>query len=94
MQRLTSRWTCSACGEIWNVISKPTSQAGVCDACQGELTQREDDRAEAVTVRLENYRSQTEPLLGYYRSHGVLREVDASRSPELVFASLVSELAA
>ena len=94
IQRLTVRWTCSECGEIWNLVSKPTSQAGVCDTCQGELNQRADDRPEAVTVRLDNYRSQTEPLLGYYRSKSVLREVDADRSPDLVFASLVDELAA
>lgn len=92
VQRLTARWTCSGCGEIWNVISKPPSRAGVCDVCQGELTQRADDRPEAVTVRLENYRSQTEPLLGYYRSKGVLREIDANRSPDLVFTGLVEQL--
>ncbi|MHC4997145.1 MAG: adenylate kinase [Planctomycetota bacterium] len=93
VQRLTARWTCSGCGEIWNVISKPPSQAGVCDACQGELTQRADDRPEAVTVRLDNYRSQTEPLLGYYRTKGVLREIDANRSPDQVFAGLLEALA-
>ena len=94
VQRLTARWTCSKCGEIWNLVSKPPSQAGCCDKCQGELTQRADDRPVAVTVRLDNYRSQTEPLLGYYRSKEVLREIDADRSPNLVFASLLDELAA
>jgi adenylate kinase len=92
VQRLTARWTCSKCGEIWNVVSKPPSQAGVCDACQGELTQRADDRPEAVMARLEVYRTQTEPLLGYFRAKGVLREIDANRSPELVQKSLLDQL--
>jgi adenylate kinase len=92
IRRLTARWTCSACGEIWNVVSKPTSQAGVCDACQGTLTQRADDRPEAVTARLEVYKTQTEPLLGYYRAKGVLREIDADRAPDLVQQSLLDRL--
>lgn len=92
IQRLTARWACSQCGEIWNVSFKPPRQSGVCDGCQGELQQRPDDRPEAVTERLEVYRSQTEPLLGYYRQKGILTEVDANRTPDLVLADLVREL--
>ena len=92
MGRLAARWTCTNCGEIWNTISKPTAQAGVCDACGGELAQRPDDRPEAVEVRLDTYRKDTEPLLGYYQNQGVLREIDANRSPDAVFESLVEAL--
>ena len=91
-QRLTSRWTCSKCGEIWNLLFKPPSRDGICDACEGELTQRADDRPEAVGERLKTFRTLTEPLLGYYKTRGVLREIDANRSPEIVLASVVGEL--
>ena len=90
--RLTARWTCSKCGEIWNTQFKPPAETGVCDVCGGELKQRADDRAEAVNERLEVYRSQTEPLLDYYRQRDVLREVDADRTPDRVLAELVGEL--
>ncbi len=37
---------------------------------------REDDNAEVLRRRLAAYRTQTEPLVAYYRRHGTLRTVD------------------
>ncbi|MCR9248070.1 MAG: adenylate kinase [bacterium] len=87
--RLTGRRTCADCGAIWHVTNKPTKVAGKCDLCGGELTQRSDDREEAIQERLDAYRAQTAPLLDYYRSKDVLREVDANRSPDVVFEELL-----
>jgi adenylate kinase len=87
--RLSGRRTCSKCGAIWHTEHKPTKRAGVCDACGGELVQRSDDRPEAIGKRLEVYRSQTSPLLAYYRDRRVLREIDADRSPDIVYQELL-----
>jgi adenylate kinase len=92
MGRLTGRRTCSNCGAIWHVEHKPTSKEGVCDQCGGELTQRSDDCNEAIGKRLEVYRSQTTPLLAYYGDRGVLKEVDANRSPDVVFQELLTHM--
>lgn len=86
--RTTGRRICSKCGAIWHVQFKPTRIEGKCDVCAGELTQRSDDRPEAVTKRLSVYAQQTEPLLSYYRDQGVLIEIDAAQSPEQVFEEL------
>ena len=91
-ERLTARWTCGNCGEIWNTQTRPPAVAGVCDRCGGALRQRADDRPEAVTERLAVYRLETEPLLDYYSSRSVLLEIDANRSPDLVLADLLAEL--
>lgn len=90
--RLTGRRTCSECGAIWHIEFKPTQQDGKCDLCAGELRQRSDDRVEVVQTRLDEYRKQTEPLLDYYRSKGVLVEVDANGSPDDVFEELIRSL--
>jgi adenylate kinase len=87
--RLSGRRTCSKCGAIWHVEHQPTKRPGVCDTCGGELVQRSDDRPEAIGKRLEVYRSQTAPLLAYYRDRKVLREIDANRSPAVVFQELL-----
>jgi adenylate kinase len=92
MGRLTGRRTCSKCGAIWHVEHKPTSKEGVCDQCGGELTQRSDDCEAAIGKRLEVYRSQTTPLLAYYGDRGVLKEVDANRSPDVVFQELLTHM--
>ncbi|MBL8725885.1 MAG: adenylate kinase [Planctomycetes bacterium] len=90
--RLSGRRTCGSCGAIWHIESNPTRVAGVCDACGGALVHRSDDRPEAITKRLEVYRSQTAPLLAYYRDRGLLREVDANRPPEVVFQELLQRM--
>jgi adenylate kinase len=58
------------------IFDKPTKD-GVCDHCGGEVYTRDDDREEAVAKRLEVYRSQTAPLIDFYRNKGLLIDVDA-----------------
>lgn len=87
--RLAGRRTCSGCGAIWHVEHHPPKRQGVCDACGAALVQRSDDRPEAIGKRLQVYRSETEPLLEYYRERNLLREVDADRPPEVVYRDLI-----
>jgi adenylate kinase len=60
--------------------------AGRCDACGGELFQRDDDKPEAIRTRLQAYAATCNPVLEYYRRQGLLREIEASGDPEAVFA--------
>ena len=82
LRRLTGRRLCRGCQTPYHVVSAPPRRPGVCDKCQGELYQREDDTEAAVRTRLDVYRRQTAPLLEYYRSRGVLTRVDGEGSIE------------
>lgn len=93
VRRLSSRRVCKSCGATYNVMFKPPSQEGRCDACGGEVIQREDDRPEAIRVRLEEYDAKTSPLTEYYRKEGLLKEVDATGSIDEVFEGVQSSLA-
>jgi adenylate kinase len=75
LRRLTGRRVCRACGHTYHLTSNPPKSTGVCDACGGELYQREDDAEATVRKRLEVYRRQTEPLLDYYRQRNLLAPV-------------------
>lgn len=77
VRRLSGRRSCRNCGRIWHVEYDPPTQAGVCDACGGELYQRDDDHAETIRRRLEVYAEQTAPLVGYYAERGLLERIDA-----------------
>jgi adenylate kinase len=77
LERLGGRRTCRACGFNHHVAFKKPQREGLCDACGGELYTRDDDRPQAVQKRLELYRGQTAPLIGYYRERGLLIDVDA-----------------
>lgn len=75
LRRLTGRRLCRACGTPFHLVSSPPRRPGVCDACGGELYQREDDAEATVRNRLAVYARQTAPLLEYYRQRGLLASV-------------------
>ena len=68
VKRLSGRRTCRGCGASSHVEFEKPKVAGVCDKCQGELYQREDDKEEVVTRRLEIYTDQTAPIVEFYSS--------------------------
>jgi adenylate kinase len=78
VRRLSGRRSCPACQAVFHVDSAPPKREGVCDRCDGVLAQRSDDRREAVEMRLSVYEEQTAPLIEYYRSRGLLSELDGS----------------
>lgn len=94
VRRLTARWSCPKCGAIYNLISQPPQQAGVCDACGTALEQRKDDRRETVDNRLQVYATQTAPLIEYYAERGLLLTVDGGQAPEAVYGSFKGRLRA
>ncbi|RMF85545.1 MAG: adenylate kinase [Nitrospinota bacterium] len=85
IRRLSGRWTCPQCEEIYHQERHPPRHPGVCDRCGTQLVQREDDRPETVKQRLAVYTEQTAPLKAYYRQRGLLREIDGLGSKEEVF---------
>jgi len=88
LKRLTGRRTCSLTGKLLNVYFSSAEELEACTKAGGELVQREDDHEEIIASRLEVYRSQTEPLIEYYRSRGKLRTVDAGGSIDEVYERL------
>ncbi len=77
-KRLTGRRMCKTCGAGFNVNTMPPKKEGICDACGGELYQRNDDKPETIENRLKVYEEQTSPLIQYYKSKGMLKDVNAS----------------
>lgn len=76
--RVAGRYTCAACGEGYHDEFKKPAKAGVCDKCGGtDFKRRADDNAETAGARLAAYHAQTAPLIAYYKSRGVLEQVDA-----------------
>ena len=90
--RLTSRRQCRACGRIYNTMGEMPAVHGVCDDCGGEVYQRDDDTVATVTNRLDVYDKNTEPLIAYYETRGLLRPIDGDRSPHVVFADVRNAL--
>jgi adenylate kinase len=66
-RRVLSRRLCAECGVDYNLIDNTPAEPGKCDACGGQLVQREDDTEEALAVRLREYHSKTNPVLDLFR---------------------------
>ena len=79
IERLSGRWTCRANGHVFHALFNPPKQAGICDLDGSELYQREDDKVETVTRRIQVYTEQTAPLIAYYREVGKLIEIDGAQ---------------
>ncbi len=86
LDRLTTRRTCTDCGEIYNVKSNPPKAEGVCDKCGGAVVQRDDETEEAISNRLNVYNDQTAPLVDFYKNEGMLLSVQATSSDAVIDA--------
>ena len=77
VERLSSRRICKDCGAVYNLRFLKPKKAGVCDKCGGPLYQRDDDRPEIISQRLQTYNKDTAPIIDYYSKKDYYLQVDA-----------------
>ncbi len=87
--RLTGRRMCKGCGESFHVVFNPPARERVCDRCDGELYQRDDDKEATIRQRLAVYSEQTQPLIAYYEKQGKVRRIDGTGSIEDIFSRIL-----
>ncbi len=93
VRRLSGRRTCVKNNHVYHVEFDPPKNEGICDQDGSRLMQRDDDKPETVTKRLQVYHDQTEPLIEWYEERGQLRRFDGTRSPEEVNSHIRATLA-
>ncbi len=92
VKRISGRRTCRDCGALYHVIFDPPINPGICNKCNGELFQRDDDQEDTVLARLEVYEHATAPLLDAYRRARVLHDVDGVGSQDQVLARILDQV--
>ncbi|ADU65109.1 adenylate kinase [Desulfurispirillum indicum] len=92
VSRLAGRRVCSGCGATYHVVAAPSRVEGICDQCGGHVVQRDDDREETVRKRMQVFQSQTEPLIGYYGGHNLLRTIRATGDVEHIFSAILTAI--
>ena len=93
IERLSGRYICTKCQKPYHSVSSPPLIENQCDDCDAPIYQRDDDRYDAVTKRLEVYEEQTAPLVEYYLGSGLLTEVDGLGEIDEVRTSIQEVLA-
>jgi len=90
--RLSGRRTCLDCKAVYHTTTCPPRIEGICDHCQGQLVRREDDRTEAIRVRMDAYEKSTRPLVEFYERAGKLVTIQASGAPAQIVARTLRAL--
>jgi adenylate kinase len=96
VRRISGRRTCSLCNKVFNIhTAPPPTPATDCvpGSDEHQLFQRKDDEEATVAERLRVYAKQTQPVLSYYSSSGLLRTVRAEGPPEEITRRLLEVLA-
>ncbi|MFU8767059.1 MAG: adenylate kinase [Candidatus Methanoperedens sp.] len=91
INRLSGRRMCS-CGASYHVLFNPPKKEGICDSCNGELYQRNDDTPETVKNRLAAYKKLTEPLIDYYNKKALLHTIDGGNDIPGIFGDIAKVL--
>jgi adenylate kinase len=92
IKRISGRRTCRKCSAMYHIIYDPPRNIDLCNACGGELYQREDDAEDTVKARLDVYAESTRPLLDYYAKLGLLARIEGIGSPATVERRLMDAL--
>ena len=93
IDRVTGRLSCPKCKAIYHRKNSPPREEGVCDRCGASLVSRSDDQeADAVKRRLEEYHRQTMPVVEFYREKGLLHEIDGLGSIDEIFERIRKHL--
>lgn len=92
IRRMTGRRVCKKCGATYNLTFNKPAVENICDLCGGDLFIRDDDKLETVTNRLKVYKTETQPLIDFYKEKGILVTVDGELDAEVVFQNICNAL--
>jgi len=93
VRRITGRFTCGNCGEVYHDETKRPKVENVCDVCgESDLKRRADDNEESLRTRLMEYYKKTSPLIGYYYAKGDLRSVNGLGEIDVVAVAIAKAL--
>ena len=67
ISRLAGRRVHLSSGRVYHIINNPPRRKNLDDLTGEPLIQRDDDKEDTIKQRLEVYRNQTEPLVGFYQ---------------------------
>lgn len=94
IKRITGRFSCADCGEIYNQYYKIPEVEGKCDICGSvNFKIRSDDTEDTVKTRLMVYEESTAPIVDFFMNHNLnIVVVDGMKSVDDVFHQIESVL--
>jgi adenylate kinase len=94
VRRLSGRWICSVTPDhVYHAVARPPKVAGKCDIDGADLIQRDDDKPETISARLEQQLPPMYEVVDYYKEHGRLSTVNGEKSIQEVSDALMRAIA-
>ncbi|XP_069430842.1 adenylate kinase 2, mitochondrial isoform X1 [Ovis canadensis] len=90
IRRITGRLIHPPSGRSYHEEFNPPKESMKDDVTGEPLIRRSDDNEKALKIRLKAYHTQTTPLVEYYSKRGIHSAIDASQTPDVVFASILA----
>ncbi len=87
IRRITGRRLDPDTGNIYHVDFNPAPEKIL-----ERLVQRKDDTAKVAQERLDVYKKETQPLIDFYKSKKILKEIDGEGTPSEVEERIMCEL--
>lgn len=94
VERIGGRRVCTSCKAVYHLASRRPNADGTCVRCGAAVGQRDDDRAEAVRIRMQAYNEATRPLSEFYARRNQLVSIPAGGSPAEILARSLQALEA
>lgn len=82
-KRLTGRRICGKCKRIYNIYYSAPKREDICDDDGEFLIQRKDDQKEIIDERMKVYKTNSEPLIGYYEKLNKLVTINSKNLEDL-----------
>lgn len=92
--RLSGRRTCKSCGAMYHLEFNQPKKEGVCNKCESELYQRDDDNESTIMSRLAVYHDQTSPLKEYYGGQGLVADIPGVGDINMITKGVIEALEA
>ncbi len=85
IERFAGRRVCQEGHHSFHIKYLPPKKAGICDIDGSRLIQRADDNPAVIKERFKIFHKETEPVVEYYRKKKILKTVDGSGTPDVVY---------
>ena len=94
IERLVNRLVCSKCGHTFHKIFVKPKKDNICDICNGDLIQRDDDKLEQIIKRMSVAKEQTLPVVDHYEVIGNVKTIHMTKEDSTgdVFCKIEKEL--
>ena len=91
IKRISGRFSCAKCGEIYNEFFKRPKKEGICDKCLSiKFNKREDDNENSVKNRLEIFHKNLDSIINHYHDTGKINSINGENNISKINQDIIS----